>query len=210
MRDIANFIAGFKKFRQEYFDSDEQRFAPLKHGQQPKVLLIGCSDSRVDPAILTGCAPGELFVVRNVANLVPPCELDSQHHGVSAALEYAVCHLEVEHIIILGHSGCGGINALMHGITNGRPAEFIGPWVKIAERGRERVMTELAGKDPEKQNRACEQAAILISLENLLTFPWIDERVKTGKLLLHGWYFDISIGQLYSYSPESTAFVQLG
>lgn len=210
MRDIANFIAGFKKFRQEYFDSDEQRFAPLKHGQQPKVLLIGCSDSRVDPAILTGCAPGELFVVRNVANLVPPCELDSQHHGVSAALEYAVCHLEVEHIIILGHSGCGGINALMHGITNGRPAEFIGPWVKIAERGRERVMTELAGKDPEMQNRACEQAAILISLENLLTFPWIDERVKTGKLLLHGWYFDISIGQLYSYSPESTAFVQLG
>jgi len=210
MKDIANFIAGFKKFRQEYFDPDEQRFAPLQHGQKPKALLIGCSDSRVDPAILTGCAPGELFVVRNVANLVPPCEQDSQHHGVSAALEYAVCHLEVEHIIILGHSGCGGISALMHGISNGRPAEFIGPWVRIAERGRERVLTELAGKDPEKQSRACEQAAILISLENLLTFPWIEERVKNGKLLLHGWYFDISIGQLYSYSPESTAFVQLG
>jgi len=210
MKDIANFIAGFKKFRQEYFDPDEQRFAPLQHGQKPKALLIGCSDSRVDPAILTGCAPGELFVVRNVANLVPPCEHDSQHHGVSAALEYAVCHLEVEHVIILGHSGCGGINALMHGISNGRSAEFIGPWVKIAERGRDRVLTELAGKEPEKQNRACEQAAILISLENLITFPWIDERVKTGKLLLHGWYFDISVGQLYSYSPESAAFVQLG
>ena len=210
MKDIAHFIAGFKKFRQEYFAADEQRFAPLKQGQQPKVLLIGCSDSRVDPAILTGCAPGELFVVRNVANLVPPCEHDQHHHGVSAALEYAVCHLEVEHIIILGHSGCGGINALMHGISNGKPAEFIGPWVKIAERGRERVLAELAGKESEKQNRACEQAAILISLENLLTFPWIEERVNAGNLLLHGWYFDISIGQLYSYSPESTAFVQLG
>jgi len=210
MKDIAHFISGFKKFRQEYFDSDEQRFAHLKSGQQPKVLLIGCSDSRVDPAILTGCAPGELFVVRNVANLVPPCECDSQHHGVSAALEYAVCHLEVEHIIILGHSGCGGINALMHGIPNGKPAEFIGPWVKIAERGRERVLAELAGKEPDKQNRACEQAALLISLENLLTFPWIDERVKTGKLLLHGWYFDISVGQLYSYCPDSAAFEMIG
>lgn len=210
MKDIANFISGFKRFRQEYFDTDEQRFAPLKNGQQPKVLLIGCSDSRVDPAILTGCAPGELFVVRNVANLVPPCEHDSQHHGVSAALEYAVCHLEVEHIIILGHSGCGGINALMHCITNGRPAEFIGPWVKIAERGRDRVLAELPGKEPDKQNRACEQAAILISLENLLTFPWVEERVKSGQLLMHGWYFDIAIGQLHSYCPENAAFIQIG
>lgn len=210
MKDIAHFISGFKKFQQEYFDPDEQRFAPLQHGQKPKVLLIGCSDSRVDPAILTGCAPGELFVVRNVANLVPPCEHDTHHHGVSAALEYAVCHLEVEHIIILGHSGCGGINALMHGISNGRPSEFIGPWVKIAERGRERVLAELAEKEPEKQNRACEQAAILISLENLLTFPWISEQVAAGKLLLHGWYFDIGVGQLFSYNPESAAFELLG
>ena len=210
MKDIADFIAGFKKFRQEYFDADEQRFAPLKHGQQPKVLLIGCSDSRVDPAILTGCAPGELFVVRNVANLVPPCEHDQHHHGVSAALEYAVCHLEVEHIIILGHSSCGGIGALMHGIANGRSAEFIGPWVKIAERAREQVLKELPDKEPAKQSKACEQASILVSLENLLSFPWVKQRVESGALTLHGWYFDMGGGQLYSYSPESAGFEQLG
>ena len=210
MKDIAPFLAGFKRFRQHYFDPNEQRFAALQQGQNPKVLVIGCSDSRVDPAILTGCAPGELFVVRNVANLVPPCECDIHRHGVSAALEYAVCHLEVERIIILGHSGCGGIDALMHGIPDGRPAEFIGPWVKIAERAREQVLMELPGKDPATQSRACEQAAILVSLENLLTFPWISERVESGSLLLHGWYFDIGIGQLYSYVPETAGFEPLG
>lgn len=210
MKDIDHFIAGFKRFQQHYFDQDEQRFAPLKQGQNPKVLVIGCSDSRVDPAILTGCAPGELFVVRNVANLVPPCEYDNHHHGVSAALEYAVCHLEVERIIVLGHSGCGGIGALMHGISNGRSAEFIGPWVQIAERAKAQVLKELPGKEPVKQSRACEQAAILVSLENLLTFPWIRERVESGSLLLHGWYFDISIGQLYSYSPGVGNFEAIG
>lgn len=210
MKDIAPFLAGFKRFRKHYFDPNEQRFAALQQGQNPKVLIIGCSDSRVDPAILTGCAPGELFVVRNVANLVPPCEYDTNHHGVSAALEYAVCHLEVERIIILGHSGCGGIGALMHGIPDGRPAEFIGPWVKIAERARQQVLVELPDKDPATQSRACEQAAILVSLENLLSFPWISERVESGSLLLHGWYFDIGIGQLYSYAPETAGFEPLG
>lgn len=210
MKDIAPFLAGFKRFRKHYFDPHEQRFAALQQRQNPKVLVIGCSDSRVDPAILTGCAPGEIFVVRNVANLVPPCKHDSHHHGVSAALEYAVCHLEVERIIILGHSGCGGIGALMHGIPDGRPAEFIGPWVKIAERARQQVLMELPGKDQATQSRACEQAAILVSLENLLTFPWISERVESGSLLLHGWYFDIGIGQLYSYAPETAGFEPLG
>lgn len=209
MEDIARFIAGFKKFQQEYFDPQEQRFAPLQQGQSPKTLVIGCSDSRVDPALITGCAPGDLFVVRNVANLVPPCEHDTHHHGVSAALEYAVCHLEVMHIIILGHSGCGGIGALIEGIPDGRPAEYIGPWVEIAGRARDRVLRELPEKEPALQKRACEQAAILVSLENLLSFPWINERVESGKLLLHGWYFDMNEGRLLSYTPESGRFMPL-
>jgi carbonic anhydrase len=209
MKDIARFIAGFKRFRQHYFDPHEQRFAPLQQGQRPKVLLIGCSDSRVDPAMLTGCAPGELFVVRNVANLVPPCEHDTHHHGVSAALEYAVCALEVEHIIVLGHSGCGGISALMEGVREGLSTEYIGPWVRIADRARERVLKDLAGKEPAVQLRACEQAAILVSLENLLSFHWIGDRVESGALLLHGWYFDISVGQLLSYTPDKGSFEPL-
>jgi carbonic anhydrase len=210
MKDIARFIAGFKRFRQHYFDPHEQRFAPLQQGQSPKVLLIGCSDSRVDPAMLTGCAPGELFVVRNVANLVPPCEHDSHHHGVSAALEYAVCALEVEHIIVLGHSGCGGISALMEAVPDGLSTEYIGPWVRIAERAREQVLKDLAGKDLSVQIRACEQAAILVSLENLLSFSWISDRVESGSLLLHGWYFDIGVGQLLSYTPDKGSFEPLG
>lgn len=209
MQDIAHFIAGFKRFQQQYFNPKEHLFAHLQKEQRPKVLLIGCSDSRVDPALLTGCGPGDLFVIRNVANLVPPCHNDTRHHGVSAALEYAVCHLEVEHIIILGHSGCGGINALMHGIPNGKSTEFIGPWVSIAQKARERVLVELGDKVPEKQNRACEQAAILISLENLLTFPWIRDRVDGGTLLLHGWYFDMGSGQLYHYNAEEAVFAPL-
>ena len=209
MKDIARFIAGFKRFRQQYFDPHEQRFAPLQQGQRPKVLLVGCSDSRVDPAMLTGCTPGELFVVRNVANLVPPCEHDSHHHGVSAALEYAVCALEVEHIIVLGHSGCGGISALMEGVPDGLSAEYIGPWVSIAERARERVLKELAGKDPAVQIRACEQASILVSLENLLSFTWIGDRVESGALLLHGWYFDIHSGHLMAFDPATGAYNNL-
>jgi carbonic anhydrase len=210
MKDIARFIAGFKRFRQHYFDPHEQRFAPLQQGQSPKVLLVGCSDSRVDPAMLTGCAPGELFVVRNVANLVPPCEHDTHHHGVSAALEYAVCALEVEHIVVLGHSGCGGISALMEGVPDGLSTEYIGPWVRIAERAREKILKDLAGKDLAVQIRACEQAAILVSLENLLSFSWISDRVESGALLLHGWYFDISVGQLLSYTPDKGSFEPLG
>lgn len=209
MKDIAHFIAGFKRFQKHYFDPAEQRFSDLQNGQKPKAIVIGCSDSRVDPAILTGCAPGELFVVRNVANLVPPCDFDDQHNGVSAALEYAVCHLEVEHIIILGHSNCGGIDALMHPITNGRSIRFIDSWVKIAERAKTRVMIDLANKEPHKQSRACEQASILVSLENLLSFPWIAERVESGALILHGWFFDISVGELLGYQPERGSFEKL-
>jgi len=206
MKDISNFIAGFKQFKEQYFSGNDDRFASLRHGQSPTVLLIGCSDSRVDPALLTGCSPGDLFVVRNVANLIPPAEHDRSHHGVSAALEYAVCHLEVAHVIILGHSQCGGIRALLEGVPEGQSAEYIGPWVSIAQRARDQVLRELAGKEREKQARACEQAAILVSLDNLMTYPWLKERVEAGRILLHGWYFDIATGRLLSYHPTSRRF----
>ena len=109
MQDIAKLIAGFRHFQGNYFHGDNELFSQLKNGQQPKTLVISCSDSRVDPSLLTGAEPGDLFVIRNVANLVPPYEPDARYHGVSAALEYAVCQLQVEHIIVLGHSQCGGI-----------------------------------------------------------------------------------------------------
>lgn len=206
MSDIEKFIFGFRQFQKEYFCADSTVFEDLREAQKPRALLIGCSDSRVDPSLLTGCAPGDLFVVRNVANLVPPCDNDGGHHGVSAAVEFAVRSLEVEHIIVLGHCNCGGIKALLREGGCERNDGFIDAWVGIAAKARDKVLDDLAGHKPQVQERACEQAAILISLENLLTFPWVRKRVEAGKLYLHGWYFDFESGELLSYLPETKAF----
>lgn len=207
MKDIAKFIAGFEQFQDKYFGHDRKLFDRLRHAQRPRTMVIACCDSRVDPAILTGAAPGEMFVVRNVANLVPPYDLGGNFASVPAALEFAVQSLEVEHVIVLGHARCGGIHALMSGAEPG--GEFIGKWVSIAQRARERVLAELPDKPPALQERACEQAAILVSLENLMTYPWIARRVEAGSLHLHGWYFDIGQGELLGYSPLGTAFEPL-
>lgn len=206
MKDIDRFIAGFRSFQNEYFGAESAHFEPLKNGQSPKTMIIGCSDSRVDPAILTNCAPGDIFTVRNVANLVPPFEKNGGLHGVSAALEFAVCHLGVEHIIVLGHSQCGGIGALMAGSCGCKGGGFISRWMSIATPARERVLAELPGKDPKLQQQAAEQASILLSMENLHSFPWIDERVTAGTLSLHGWYFNLAVGELLEYQPQTGLF----
>ena len=208
MKDIARFLSGFRNFQKTYFCAGNALFDNLKEAQNPKFLVIACSDSRVDPAILTGCEPGDMFVVRNVANLVPPYETDSGRHGVSAALEYAVKILKVEHVIVLGHSCCGGIQALMDPDRQGL-GEFIAPWVSIAYGAFQEVSRNLPEKTEEIRRCACEQAAILVSLENLLSFPWLNERVAQGKVYLHGWYFDLLKGELLSYLPETGAFETL-
>jgi carbonic anhydrase len=207
LKDIAKFIAGFERFQARYFREEGGLFSRLRQGQQPRALVISCCDSRVDPAMLTGADPGDLFVVRNVANLVPPYRDDAEAPGIRSAIEFAVKTLEVEHIIVLGHSSCGGIEALMagEGVTQ-HHYEFIGAWVGIARRAREQVLRELPQKSPELQARACEQAAILVSLDNLLSFPWIRERVDNNTLALHGWHFDIDSGDLLAYSAETATF----
>jgi len=204
MKDIAEFIAGFKRFQEKYFSEDRDLFERLGQGQRPNAMIVACADSRVDPALLTGAVPGDVFVVRNVANLVPPYERGGSFASVPAALEFAVLSLGVEHIIVLGHAQCGGIHALMSG--SGTGGEFIGRWVGIAQRARERVLAELPAKPPALQERACEQASILVSLENLMTYPWIAQRVASGIVHLHGWYFDITEGELLCYNPARNAF----
>lgn len=199
MRDIEKFITGFKQFQHQYFGENSELFDRLKKVQQPSTLIISCCDSRVDPAILTSSEPGDLFVIRNVANLVPPFEEGGGQHGVSAALEFGVCNLGVENIIILGHSQCGGIRALMEDAYGASEGGYISQWMHIAEPARKKVRKELSHKPIELQARACEQAAILLSLENLLSFPWIAQRVNEGKLSLHGWYFDLDKGELSGY-----------
>ena len=210
MSDIDSFLAGFQRFRERYIEGEDSLFSRLRQGQSPSTLVIACCDSRVDPAILTGADPGDLFVVRNVANLVPPYRNGAEMPGIRADIEFAVKGLNVERIIILGHRSCGGIQALMsgEGITQ-HHFEFIGNWVSIARPARERVLSELPNGTPQEQAKACEQRAIELSLSNLMTFPWIRERVEAGQMTLHGWYFDLDTGELLGYSPPTATFAPL-
>jgi carbonic anhydrase len=209
MSVIDSLVAGFKAFRVTNFEQRPALFEALvNNGQQPEVLMIACSDSRVDPALLLNSQPGELFVVRNVANLVPPYAPDKNYHGTSAALEFAVRDLKVAHIVVLGHSRCGGMDVLRKASWGEKPdREFIAPWVSIAERACHCADHEtLSGPDG---RRLVEQAGLKVSLENLMTFPWVRERVEAGELTLHGWWFDLEKGQLWAAGNGEEPFVQL-
>lgn len=211
MTTISELLQGFQRFRVKHFEPNRELFNRLAmQGQTPRTLLIGCSDSRVDPAILTDSAPGDLFVVRNVANLVPPHETTGRYHGTSAALEFAVCNLKVASIIILGHSRCGGIRALLEGYGENDEGEgFIAPWVKIAESARDEVLQRWPDASNEFKQRACERAGIRASLANLMTFPFIRQRVEDGSLTLYGWYYDLENGELMQYDPDKDRFYDL-
>jgi carbonic anhydrase len=210
MHDIERFLGGFQRFQRQYFGVDPALYCDLREGQHPNTLLIGCCDSRVDPALLLGCDPGEIFTVRNVANLVPPCHRGMNHQGVSSAIQFAVDQLQVARIIVLGHARCGGIRALMEQrFAKDGATDFIGRWVAIADAARRQVEQQMPTANHAERCRACELAAILVSLTNLRTFPWVAERLETGRLTLHGWYFDLDAGALLAYSPRSDAFLPL-
>lgn len=204
MASQEQLFAGFKRFKKQYFGDDSHLYDSMKNGQPAKTLMVACCDSRVDPAILTDCEPGDLFTLRNVANLIPACE-NGYLNGSSAAIEYAVNHLEVENIIVMGHANCGGINALWHD-DGSTQSQFIHDWVSIAQPAKERVLQILPTATPQVQLKSCEQQAVLVSLENLLTFSNVRKRVEEGSLSIHGWYFDIPAGELLSYNPSSEQF----
>ncbi|KAI9003075.1 carbonic anhydrase, partial [Gaertneriomyces semiglobifer] len=206
--EMQKFLRGFRRFHKTYFHENTSLFSKLQHGQAPKTLLIGCCDSRCDPAIITDCDPGDLFVIRNVANLVPPYipNEDQRHHGTSAAVEFAVKGLGVETIIVLGHTACGGINALMNTDLTGKNYEFISSWMAIATPAKERTLREFADADEETQRIACEHASILLSLENLMGYPFIRERLDKDQISVNGWYFDFKRGDLMAYNPDTHAF----
>ncbi|HTN93680.1 MAG TPA: carbonic anhydrase [Gallionella sp.] len=209
MSSLEQLIAGFQRFRERNLTGGNAQFRELvEFGQMPSTLVVGCCDSRVDPALILDCAPGDLFVIRNVANLVPPSENQGHYHGTSAALEFGVCNLAVQHIIVLGHAQCGGIHALLEGGVTSEDS-FIAEWMSIASAARQRIERELAGAGSKERHRACEQQAILVSLDNLMTFSWIRERVEQGRLALHGWYFDIERGELLGYNAASSRFETL-
>lgn len=191
---MEHLLAGYRRFRHAVWPGRRERFESLaQRGQKPETLVIACSDSRVDPAMVFDVGPGEIFIVRNVANLVPPYEQDLAFHGTSAAIEFAVRVLEVRNVIVMGHAMCGGIHALLHPATAER-LDFMSSWVEIAAEARDRVLA--CEPVEEKRQELCEYEAVKLSLRNLLSFPWLAERVAAGNLKLFGTSFDIRSGVL--------------
>ena len=185
-------LEGYRRFRAEVWPADRARYEALsRYGQRPETMVVGCSDSRVDPQTVFGAAPGELFEVRNVAGLVPPYRPDADYHGTSAALEYAVRVLGVARIVVLGHSQCGGVRAMIEGAPE-TARDFVEPWMRIAEPARRAV----AGQGADNLLERSEAEVVRLSLANLATFPWIEAAVAAGRLQLAGFRFDIGKGVL--------------
>jgi carbonic anhydrase len=191
--------AGYRRFRDTTWPAQRARFVALaEEGQEPHTLIVACSDSRADPAAIFDATPGELFVVRNVANLVPHYEPDGGLHGVSAALEFAVKVLKVRRIVVMGHAHCGGVNAMLTGAP-GNCQDFVAPWVA---QGVEVVRRATAGVAANQVEPAAEEAVVRLSLDNLRTFPWIAEREAAGQLELTGLHFGIADGVLRALTDK--------
>jgi carbonic anhydrase len=196
--DFKKILDGYQTFRQKYAHGDQSIMEYLSdYGQQPQTMIVACCDSRVDPALILQCDPGDLFVVRNVANIVPPYEIDDSHHGTSAALEFGVCFLGVKDLILLGHSQCGGIHALLN--RNDIKNDFITNWVSIIKNH----------NNQSQHTDECAKEALKQSLQNCLTFPWIKEKVKNNELVIHLWFFDIKSGQIFTYDAPSDEYIAL-
>ncbi len=199
MAHLQHLLDGARGWPAPGWQRARPRWSELAEGQRPKVMVVACSDSRVEPAIIFDAKPGEMFVVRNVANLAPPFETAPGHHGVSAALEFAVTQLEVEEIVVMGHGFCGGCAAALTGQFDGAEhgaGHFIANWVELLRDAREAVRAR-HGKLGPQAFREMELEAVKVTLANLRTFPWIAERERAAKLSLHGSHFSISEGRLY-------------
>jgi carbonic anhydrase len=202
-------LDGYRSFRTYRLPQEQSRFRELAEtGQAPEIMVIGCSDSRVSPEVIFDARPGELFVVRNVANLVPPYAPDRGRHGVSAALEFAVLALRVRHIIVLGHARCGGIRAFAEETAPLSPGDFIGQWMELIAPAAARVRRR-RDEPQERYLSRLEQAALTLSLTNLTTFPCVQTLVERGRLALHAAYFDVANGELQVRDPEQDRFDRL-
>lgn len=207
MTDIAELVAGYRRFRANDWAAERDRWAQLATGQNPPTMVIACSDSRVDPSQILDAGPGEIFVVRNVAALVPPCETGGGHHGVSAALEFAVTKLEVGNVLVMGHGACGGCKAsLTKMFADADPGDgrFIDDWIGLLADARDRVAAEHG--DSGDALTVMEHEAVKVSLGNLRTFPFVREREAAGTLKLHGAWFSIAGGELHLLDEATGRF----
>jgi carbonic anhydrase len=200
-------IDGYSAFRTGRLPTEQSRFRELaEEGQKPETMIIGCCDSRVSPEVIFDASPGELFVTRNVANLVPPYTPDGAQRAVSAALEFAVQALRVKNIVVLGHARCGGIKAYAEQAEPLSPGDFIGNWMALIEPAAREVGPPKSGESTDSFLRRLEQAAIKHTLKNLMTFPCVKILVEHGKLALHGAYFGVATGKLWVLDETSGEF----
>jgi len=212
MNPIEDLISRARSYRANTFSKDQALYERLvEQGQSPKILMVACSDSRVDPSIIFDSEPGQIFMVRNVASLVQPFTSDGDCHGTSAALEFGVRALGVEHIVILGHGHCGGIKTLLSGVEPFETkSDFITPWLTCGVEIRDRLVRDMPDASEAEQARALEFETIRMSIKNLMSFPWIAERVENGSLALHGWHFDIAHGVISDVGLEGEPVVISG
>ena len=200
-------IDGYRSFRSGRLAHEQDRYRELaESGQKPDIMVIGCCDSRVSPEVIFDARPGELFVVRNVANIVPPYAPDGQAHGVSAALEFAVAALKVRHIVVLGHAHCGGVKAFAEDAEPLSPGDFIGKWMRLMAPAADKVGARDT-MSPAAYLAQLEQANVVNSLDNLMTFPRLRKRVERGQVALHGAYFGVAAGELLIRDETTGEFV---
>src|SRR5450755_3847506 len=203
-------IDGYNAFVAGQLRREQDRFRELaESGQSPEIMVIGCCDSRVSPEVIFDARPGELFVVRNVANIVPPYAPDERAHGVSAALEFGVAALKVKHIVVLGHAHCGGVKAYAEDAEPLSPGDFIGKWMKLMAPAADKVGPRGAQSASDYLSRL-EQANIVNSLDNLMTFPRLRKRIERGQVMLHGSYFGVASGDLSVLERASGKFEPIG
>lgn len=208
---IDDLIKGNKKFREVRFPKYKEDLKTLvENGQTPEILFIGCSDSRVTPDLVLDTKPGDMFILRNVGNFVPPFKSNADFHGSSAVIEYAVSILNVKHIIICGHSHCGACKSLYEEIPEGDALIHVKTWLELGRRAKEYTLLAIPDtSDKELLYRTTEKISIVHQLENLITFPEVAKKVEEGTLSIHGWYYDIEDGSIEYYDGETCSFKAL-
>ena len=210
MDNMKTLIEGHTAFQSVKFTKNKERFKTLvEKGQDPKALFIGCSDSRVMPALITNSKPGDLFIARNIGNFVAPYNPDSSYHATAAAIEYAVSVLEVSDVIVCGHSECGAIASLFKNIKPTNENLHTIKWLELGESAKRSALLSLKGKPQEEILRYTEKVSVIFQLDNLLTYPAIKRRVADGTLFLHGWHYNLKDGTIEYYDEELYEFKEL-
>lgn len=203
---MEKLFRGIMQFRQEDFETHRELFLSLGRAQKPHTLFIGCSDSRVVPNLITRTSPGDLFVVRNVANIVPPYRRTEEFVATTSAIEYAVLALNVDSIVVCGHSNCGGCAALNAPAEQLAHLPHVRKWLEVSKEVRGRVDRLMTGDSPAEREWLTEQVNILVQMKNLLTYPYIRERYETNAISIYGWHYIIETGEIFNFSDERGVF----